>query len=139
MMKFTRSFVLSSVMLIPVLYLLSCSESSDEVAETRVAVDKQVTAEVKRLPKLLDLGSVHCIPCKKMAPILDSLKVAYEGRAEIVFIDIRQEKKMARKYGITIIPTQIFFDAGGNEVYRHIGFFPADSITAHFEQLGVTL
>jgi thioredoxin 1 len=88
---------------------------------------------------MLDLGSKSCVPCKKMAPILDSLELLYEGRAEIEFIDVKEDKEALRRYGITLIPTQIFYDSSGKEVYRHIGFFPADSITAHFKELGVSL
>ncbi|MCD6161049.1 MAG: thioredoxin family protein [candidate division Zixibacteria bacterium] len=85
---------------------------------------------------MIDLGSKNCIPCKKMAPIIDSLKIAYQGKAEIIFIDIKEDKKAARDYGITLIPTQVFIDTLGNEIYRHIGFFPADSITAHIKTMG---
>jgi thioredoxin 1 len=121
--------------------LISCSGSSEKSAESKnqegqiaVAAEKTVS-----LPKMLDLGSTVCIPCKQMAPILDSLKTQYAGKVEINFIDVREDKALARKYGITMIPTQIFFDTLGNEVNRHIGFFPADSITARLQNLGAKL
>jgi thioredoxin 1 len=89
-----------------------------------------------RLPKMIDLGSKNCIPCRKMAPILDSLRAEYAGRAEIVFIDTREDRGASAQYRITLIPTQIFFDTLGAEVFRHVGFYPADSITARLEALG---
>ncbi len=90
-----------------------------------------------KLPKLIDLGSKSCIPCKRMAPILDSLREEYRGRAEITFIDTKENRKASAEYKITLIPTQIFFDTMGTEAYRHVGFFPADSIVAHLRALGV--
>ena len=93
------------------------------------------TAALK-LPTMIDLGSKSCIPCKKMAPILEQLQAKYAGRAEIVFIDIRENRKAASQYKITLIPTQIFFDSLGAEIYRHIGFFSGDSIEAHLSALG---
>ena len=122
-------------------FLVACSGS----AEKQAKVDEQpkqvadVNEPAVKLPKMLDLGSTTCIPCKKMAPILDSLKTLYAGKAEIDFIDINKDKASARKYKITMIPTQVFFDTSGVEAYRHIGFFPADSITAHLENLGMKL
>lgn len=121
------------------IFIIGCSsepknDSADKADSTKAAV-----VSANSLPRMLDLGSVYCIPCKQMAPILDSLKVLYDGKAEINFIDVREDKESARKYGITMIPTQVFFDKSGEEVYRHIGFFPADSITAHLQMLGVEM
>jgi len=133
--------VLSILFFISISGISGCSDSSEQSGRENTPSQKAASKEIvsTQLPRLLDLGSVYCKPCKKMAPILDSLEIAYKGKAEIRFIDIKQDKQVARKYGITMIPTQIFFDAEGKEVYRHIGFFPADSITAHFEAIGVSL
>jgi thioredoxin 1 len=129
--------------LITGLILLSFSESSagDKKATTNASSDSSKAAPVKRatLPKLIDLGSKSCIPCKKMAPILEEMKAKYKDKAEVIFIDTKEDRDSALKYKITLIPTQIFFDTTGTEVYRHIGFFPADSIMAHFKTLGVEL
>jgi thioredoxin 1 len=135
------TLILAFSVFISISGILGCSNSSEKDAAKNEDVQKASSAEttVAQLPKMLDLGSGHCIPCKKMAPILDSLKIAYQGKADIVFIDVNKDKQSSRKYGITLIPTQIFFNAEGKEVYRHIGFFPADSIVAHLESLGVSL
>jgi thioredoxin 1 len=95
--------------------------------------------QTARLPKLLDLGSKSCIPCKAMAPILDSLRQLYMGKAEVEFIDVKENRQASLDHKITLIPTQIFFDTTGAEVFRHIGFFPADSITVHLKQVGAKL
>src|SRR3989339_154807 len=80
-------------------------------------------ADATGLPRLLDLGAGKCIPCKMMAPILEELKTEYAGAMEVVFIDVWQDKDAGQKYGIQSIPTQIFYDASGKELFRHEGFF----------------
>ncbi len=88
------------------------------------------------LPRLVDLGAGKCIPCKMMAPILESLKTEYAGKFEVIFIDVWENQKEAQKYNIRMIPTQIFFDASGKEVFRHEGFFSKEDILAKWKELG---
>jgi thioredoxin 1 len=87
----------------------------------------------------MDLGSVTCIPCKMMAPILEQLKKEYAGRLQVTFIDVNKDGEAARKYGIRLIPTQIFFDASGKERFRHEGFMSREDILAKWKELGVDL
>ena len=91
------------------------------------------------LPKLLDLGANKCIPCKMMAPVLDELKKEYVGRLEVEFIDVWQDKDARKLYNVEMIPTQIFFDASGKELYRHAGFLAKADILAKWKELGVNL
>ncbi len=93
----------------------------------------------KPLPELLELGSVTCIPCKVMAPILDELRKTFDGQLEVDFIDVWKNEEAGQQYGIRSIPTQIFFDADGNEIFRHEGFYPRDDIVAKWKELGVDL
>lgn len=90
----------------------------------------------KPLPKLLDLGAGKCIPCKAMAPILEEMKVTFTGQLEVVFIDVWKNEDAGEEYGIRMIPTQIFFDAEGNELYRHEGFFSRNDMLAKWQELG---
>lgn len=96
-------------------------------------------AEKSKLPRLLELGSDKCIPCKAMVPILKELKKDCAGRLEVEFIDVWKNKSAAEKYGVKIIPTQVFFDAAGKERFRHEGFFGKDDILAKWKELGVEL
>jgi thioredoxin 1 len=89
------------------------------------------------LPKLLDFGAGTCIPCKKMAPILQDLAEEYEGRVVIKIIEVYQERELTRVNGIRLIPTQIFFDAKNKEVYRHVGFMDKEQIKKVFEKMGI--
>ncbi|HOV73282.1 MAG TPA: thioredoxin family protein [Candidatus Hydrogenedentes bacterium] len=91
------------------------------------------------LPRLVDLGATKCIPCKMMAPILEDLKKTYAGKLEVVFIDVWEKPDEAKKYGINLIPTQVFYDASGQERFRHEGFYSKEDILAKWKELGVTL
>ncbi|MBN2591788.1 MAG: thioredoxin family protein [Sedimentisphaerales bacterium] len=91
------------------------------------------------VPKLLDLGSDTCIPCKEMAPILEELKTEYAGIFQVEFMDIRKEPPLAEVYNIKLMPTQIFFDASGKERFRHEGFYSKEDILAKWKDLGLEL
>jgi len=86
---------------------------------------------------MIDLGAKKCIPCKMMAPILVKLGKAYKGKADIVFIDVWENKKPGQRFKIRAIPTQIFFNAQGEEVYRHTGFLDEKSIIEQMTKMGV--
>ncbi len=88
-------------------------------------------------PVVADFGRGKCIPCKMMKPILDDLKDEYAGRAEILIIEIDKYPTVTQRVGIRAIPTQIFYDAEGNEVYRHQGFMPRDAIVEKLREMGV--
>ena len=89
------------------------------------------------LPRLVDLGRGTCIPCKQMAPILEEIEESYRGKAIVEVIDLRDDPGAAKEYGIRLIPTQIFFDAAGEEVWRHEGFLARDAIIAKLTEMGV--
>jgi thioredoxin 1 len=93
----------------------------------------------KPLPRLVDLGAGKCTSCKMMTSVLDELKTTYAGKLEVVFIDVWENKQAGEQYGIRMIPTQIFYDAEGKELFRHEGFFAKDDILAKWIELGVTL
>jgi thioredoxin 1 len=95
-------------------------------------------AAATTLPRLLDLGADKCVPCKMMAPILEELRTEQAGKFEVVFIDVWKNKEEAGKYGIKVIPTQIFYAADGRELFRHEGFFGKEEILAKWKELGVT-
>ena len=94
-------------------------------------------APVKGMVTMVDLGAKKCIPCKMMAPILEKLEKAYAGRAAVVFFDVWEDPAPAKHFGIRAIPTQIFFDKEGKEVYRHEGFLGEKEIVVRFKDMGV--
>ena len=91
----------------------------------------------KDVPVVADFGRGTCTPCKMMKPILEDLKKKYDGRAEVLIIDTGEHPDLARRCGIRAIPTQIFYDASGEEVDRHSGFMPREDLLAKLRELGV--
>jgi len=113
----------------------------DSGTNSEIAANTDDTAQpdqliTKDLPMLLDLGSDQCIPCKEMAPILEELKTEYAGRFKVEFMDVRKDPMSGTIYNIKLIPTQIFFDASGKELFRHEGFYSKDDILSKWKELG---
>ena len=106
-----------------------------ELPSATDTVVRQALASGK--PAVIDLGARHCIPCKKMAPILETLSNEYRGRASVLFIDVNEDQAAALKFRIQMIPTQIFFDARGKEVKRHIGFMDKSDILKELKAAGL--
>jgi thioredoxin 1 len=92
---------------------------------------------VKGMVTMIDLGATECVPCKMMAPILEKLEAAYRDRAVIAFIDVWKHRDQAPRFGVRAIPTQVFFDPDGKEVYRHQGFMSEDAIVEQLTRMGV--
>ena len=92
---------------------------------------------VKGMVTMVDLGAKSCVPCKMMAPILEKLERDYKGRAAIVFLDVWKEPDQAKRFGIKVIPTQIFYDKQGSEVLRHTGFMSEEALVAQLKKMGV--
>ena len=101
--------------------------------------EESPAAPVAGLPRLVDLGADKCIPCKMMAPVLEELKVEYRGRLEVTFIDVWKDPAPGTKYGIRVIPTQIFIGPDHKELFRHEGFFSKEDILAKWHELGYNL
>lgn len=97
------------------------------------------TVQTKSLPRLLDLGADKCIPCKMMVSVLDGLKKDYKGKLTVDFIDVWKNSSASAKYKIKLIPTQIFYDNKGKEVFRHEGYFSKEDIVAAFKKNGIKL
>jgi len=118
----------------------SSPEDPAGITGLATAADSATTAvpvASAKLPRLLDLGAGKCIPCKLMAPILEELRKEYAGRMDVVFIDGWGNPDEGKKYGIEMIPTPIFYDAEGKELFRHVGFYGKEDILAKWKELGV--
>ncbi|MFA6596350.1 MAG: thioredoxin family protein [Ignavibacteriaceae bacterium] len=78
----------------------------------------------------IELGSVKCIPCKQMQPVMKAIEAKYGEQVKVTFYDVWTpgQKPFAKKYGIKLIPTQIFLDEKGKEFFRHEGFYPEKEI-----------
>lgn len=108
----------------------SAPAASDSPAATR-------PADATGLPRLLDLGSKSCTPCKMMAPVLEDLRRSHADQFVTEFVDVGRDPQAGRQYRIAAIPTQIFFDASGRELFRHEGFMSRQAILDKWRELGV--
>jgi thioredoxin 1 len=106
---------------------------------TQPAVEAGLIRTSEGLPRLLDLGFTSCIPCKMMAPILEQLKQEQAGKVQVDFIDVWQDKQAGERYQVNLIPTQIFCDGSGKELFRHEGFMSKEDILSKCRELGFQL
>lgn len=88
-------------------------------------------------PTVADFGARTCIPCKKMAPILAELQVELKGRGNVLFTDVWASPGLAQDYRVQMIPTQVFFNAQGKEIKRHMGFMEKTDILKELRTLGM--
>lgn len=91
------------------------------------------------IPTLVDLGASKCIPCQKMAPVLEQLEEDSRGEMGVEFIDVWENKEQAAAYKVKMIPTQIFYAPDGTELYRHTGFYSREQILQKWAELGYSL
>lgn len=100
---------------------------------------KTTAADQKPLVTFVELGSVRCIPCKMMQPVMQAIETEYAGQVRVVFHDVWTDagKPYATQYKIRIIPTQVFLDRDGKEYFRHEGFFPKEEVVKVLKQKGV--
>jgi thioredoxin 1 len=115
--------------------LLVATSAHAELPSATPLVINQAMSSGK--PTVIDLGARTCIPCKKMAPILETLSKEYRGKAGILFVDVREDQAAAEKFRVQMIPTQIFFDAKGKEVKRHMGFMDKQDILKELKSAGL--
>jgi len=97
------------------------------------------SSKKKPLVTFVELGSVKCIPCRQMQPVMKAIEEKFGEQIEVVFHDVWKEdqKHFAQKYGIRLIPTQVFLDENGKEILRHEGFFPEKEIAAFLQGKGL--
>lgn len=123
--------------------IASTSVQLDSTVENSISDDlssnvKTDMSATPNLPVLKDFGAGKCIPCKMMEPILDELKKEFNGEFAVEFTDVWKNPDVSKKYGIKVIPTQIFFTDEGVEIFRHEGFYSKDDILNKWKEFGYT-
>ena len=127
--------ILIGLLLIP--GIISCSPPAEEVLPsdiTKIPLDRVLG---KGKPTLAEFGWRTCIPCKAMKPILEELAVEYKDEVNVIIVEVYDHEDLSRRYGIKGIPTQIFFDKNGKEVYRHAGYLAKENIQTVLSDIGV--
>jgi thioredoxin 1 len=114
---------------------LSCNSQSKPEGTDK----SQAAKDIKYKVTFIELGSVRCIPCQQMQPVMKSVEQKYPTQVKVVFHDVWTPAgaPYAKQYGIEAIPTQVFLDENGKEYFRHVGFFPEEELVKVLQQKGV--
>lgn len=139
--------VIAAVLSIALFIGVACSHEGQKaptgrearaVGDTTQDSSKSEKQGVKPLVTFVELGSVRCIPCKKMQPIMKEIEQEYASSVKVLFYDVWTEagKPHAKEYGIRVIPTQVFLDKDGKEYFRHEGYFPKEDLVKVLKQKG---
>ena len=112
----------SLVLIVSITILVSCILSAQSKEKKNSTIKSKVT--------FIELGSVNCIPCKQMQPVMKAIEERYGEQVKVIFYDVwtKEQRPYAEKYGIKLIPTQVFLDEKGKEFFRHEGFYPEKEI-----------
>ncbi|MCX6334936.1 MAG: thioredoxin family protein [Bacteroidia bacterium] len=134
MKKIGKSILLIAV-LTAIILNTDCSGQKAKPAEKSNPVSKETKYKVT----FIELGSVRCIPCQQMQPVMKSIREKYPTQVNVLFHDVWTEAgaPFAKQYGIEAIPTQVFLDKDGKEFYRHVGYFPEEELVKVLNQKGV--
>jgi thioredoxin 1 len=129
---------LYSFSLLAALLLFFATVAFDHSAVNAAGVDN-ILQMAKRDGKIvmLELGSVGCIPCEAMRPVMAKLSSTYKGKLEVIFVDVGKDNKTARQFRVFGIPTQVFLDRNGKEFHRHVGFYAYDEIVPVLKKAGI--
>jgi thioredoxin 1 len=124
-----------------VLFQIECAQKPADTSTKKTATIQTQTGPADKSSPVtfVELGSVNCIPCRMMQPVMKQIDSIYAGKVNVVFYDVMTAdgRPKAQQYGIRAIPTQVFLNAEGKEFFRHIGFYPKDSIVALLKTNGV--
>lgn len=85
-------------------------------------------------PMVVDFYADWCMPCKMMAPVMEKLAGAYDGRVRVVKVNVDEEPDLAAQYGIQSIPAILFFK-NGEQTNAMLGVRPYDELTTELDRL----
>ncbi len=94
---------------------------------------------VAGLPRLVELGSDSCANCLAMQQVLAELRSRHAGRLEVVSINLLRYPEQTQVWQVKFIPTQVFLDGQGRELFRHVGYLPRQAVEERFAALGFPL
>jgi thioredoxin 1 len=100
--------------------------------------EELATALKSGKPVLVDFGANTCMPCRQLRPILDEIKKEQAGKLEVLVLDVYKHQTLAGEYRIQVIPTLVFFDSSGKEMFRQQGFMPKAALMTELNKIGVS-
>ena len=132
-----KKYIYIIIFLVLLAIVFGFKNISDNNTKATLTQEDTTTDEVK--VTFVELGSVDCIPCDKMQPIMKEIEEEYKGQVKVVFHDVKtaEGKPYIKEFGIRAIPTQVFLDKDGNEYFRHLGFFAKDELIKVLKMQGV--
>jgi len=127
-------YIIIFLVLLAIVFSFKKVSNNTEISLTQEDV---TTDEIK--VTFVELGSVGCIPCDKMQPIMKEIEEEYKGQVKVIFHDVKtaEGNPYIKEFGIRAIPTQVFLDKDGNEYFRHLGFFAKDELIKILKMQGV--
>ncbi len=136
-MRHLRIFIVLLALLFAGLFVFACSSEpqKEERQQEKSNVHNVTTAKIT----FIELGSVKCVPCRQMQPVMKAIEEKFAGQVKVIFYDVWQKDQnhFAYDYHINLIPTQVFLNAQGKEIFRHEGFFPEEKITEFLIKQGL--
>jgi thioredoxin 1 len=132
-----KKIAVAALLIIAPLSASACSQGDEKTpADKGKASDEKGGAPIVTF---VEIGSVRCSPCKRMQPIMKEIEEECAGKVKVVFYDVwtPEGKPYGQKYGIRVIPTQVFLDKDGKEYYRHEGYFPKEELIKVLKMKGV--
>ena len=135
-----KKIIISSLVVLVIISIGVFSLRNTET-QSKINSDKPsvTNSETKYKATFIELGSVRCIPCQKMQPVIKSVEEKYGDQVKVIFYDVWTPggKEDAKQFDFDAIPTQLFLDENGREYFRHVGFFPEDELVKILKQKGV--
>ena len=95
----------------------------------------QGSAPAKSKPALYEFGAGYCFSCKEMEKVMAELKTSHSDQVEFRMVYVDKEKDLFTQCKILMIPTQVFLDASGKEVERHIGPLTKEEVIQKLKEL----
>lgn len=132
-----KKYIYIIIFLVLLAIVFSFKNISDNNTEATLTQEDTTSDKIK--VTFVELGSVGCIPCDKMQPIMKEIEEEYKGQVKVVFHDVKtaEGNPYIEEFGIRAIPTQVFLDKDGNEYFRHLGFFAKDELVKILKMQGV--
>lgn len=134
-----KSLIISAVVIVGVVggaLALKANGGTSAAGSASARVVAESPAAAQAVPRFVDLGTTTCAPCRVMLGVMAELEQRYPGAMVVEFVNVNERPADARRYGIEVIPTQIFYSPEGRELFRHVGVFRAQEIIAKWEELG---
>ncbi len=119
--------------------LKTAESRGGDLKEGKKGTESKSSTQEKPKVIFVELGSMRCIPCRMMKPIVKEIEEEYRGQVRVLYYDVftPEGKVWADHYEVRVVPTLVFLDKHRKEYFRHEGFFPKDEIVKILRKRGV--